>query len=348
VHSCFEMLSAVRRVALSKCVRLPKINTGIRASFMSTYDEKERFEEARYFANEDKRKIAEMKEKVEKILSLDDSHVSKQGLVELLEEKKAKTTWAEKLMQWNYMVPIGVLVAVPALKNEWLVIDPETQLLGVFMFVVAFVHNEFGPSIAKALDDGRNEIREKLNAVEESELAGVQGTITANNELLDLESQVKSVHQLTDDIATVQAEYLNNLEKHKIRDVVAKKLDQLAALEDNASNAIRNRMLTKVHDDVLNTFKTDAKAKEAALQQAFAVLNNIKGGAAKPTKDVVGDYFASSLKNYKDSYSKLPAGSDEIINQLEKDVAAVLKIPKGTAEGGNVYDLNKTATARGH
>ncbi len=78
------MLSAVRKVALSKCVRMPKIPGGIQANFMNTFTDRERGEESRFFAQEEARKIAELKAKVEKIMALDDSHVSKQGLVDLL------------------------------------------------------------------------------------------------------------------------------------------------------------------------------------------------------------------------------------------------------------------------
>jgi len=168
--------------------------------------------------------------------------------------------------------------------------------------------------------------------------------------LLGLEGGVKQIHALTDDMAVVQADYLNNLEEHKYRDAIAKKLDALVAVEDSASNAIRNRMLTQVHSNVVSSFKTDAKAKDAALSQALSVLQASNATTtAKMNKDVVGEYFASSLKNYKDQYAK-QADKDEILIQLEKDVKNIMKAPPASATAcGNVYELRSTPkAASGH
>jgi hypothetical protein len=71
------------------------------------------------------------------------------------------------------------------------------------------------------------------------------------------------------------------------------------------------------------------------LNQAIAVLS--AGAGAKLGKDVVGEAFAASLSNYKNNYAKQPAGSDEILVQLEKDIATVAQAPVVEGKGGNVY-----------
>ena len=226
----------------------------------------------------------------------------------------------------------------------------ETQILGAFAFTVAAVYNEFGTAIGDALDSERKEVETTMKRVDDSLLQNVHEAIATNENLLGLETQVKEIHGLTDDLAVVQAEYLNHYEEHKYRDVIARKLDALVALEDTATNAIRTRMLTKVQGDVVTAFKTDAKAKEAALAQAIAVLasSSSKGGA-KIGADIVGSYYANSLKAYKDAYAKQPAGSDAIIAQLEKDMASIMKTPAPAHEGGNVYDFRgKAKASAGH
>ena len=226
----------------------------------------------------------------------------------------------------------------------------ETQILGAFAFTVGAVYNEFGTAIGEALDSERKEVETTMKRVDDSLLQNVHEAIATNENLLSLESQVKDIHGLTDDLAVVQAEYLNLYEEHKYRDAVARKLDALVALEDTATNAIRTRMLTKVQGDVVTAFKTDAKAKDAALAQAIAVLgsSNSKGGAKIGT-DIVGSYYANSLKAYKDAYAKQAPGSDAIINQLEKDMASIMKAPVASHEGGNVYDFRgKAKASAGH
>ena len=56
-------------------------------------------------------------------------------------------------------------------------------------------------------------------------------------------------------------------------------------------------------------------------------------------KDVVGAAFSTALKDYKESYAKMPAGSDEILVTLEKDMAAVAVAPVPEGQGGNVYAM---------
>jgi len=255
---------------------------------------------------------------------------------------------AKLTSHWSYWAPLAILAGAPALVNEFIVIDMETQILGAFMFTVAVVKNEFGDSVGKMLEAEQDEVRQKMRAVDEKLLKGFQSAVKTNEGLVGLESGVKQIHALTDDMAVVQADYLNNLEEHKYRDAIAKKLDALVALEDSASNAIRNRMLSQVHSNVVSSFKTDAKAKEAALAQALAVIQSSNAtSTAKMNKDVVGEYFASSLKNYKDQYAK-QADKDEILIQLEKDVKHITKAPAtSTGAGGNVYEL-RSGAAKAH
>lgn len=343
------MLSAVRRVGITASSKMVRATS--RAAFSTgTFADRERGEETRFIRQDEERKrAAEMRAKMEKILAMEDHHEEKQELVSMLEGNKPQETMWTRLQKWNYFVPLGILVGVPALTNEFAVIDMETQILGAFVFTVAAVHNEFGSAIGQTLDDERNDVESAMKKVDDSLLENVHEAKAINENLLDLESDVKSIHTLTDDLAVVQAEYLNSHEEHKYRDAVARKLDALVALEDTAGSAIRARMLNKVHSDVVKVFSTDAKAKDAALAQALSVLSSSSGaGGAKMNKDIVGDYFASSLKAYKDDYAKQAPGSDEIISKLEKDMAVIMQAPEASHSGGNVYDFKTKAAAGGH
>jgi len=342
------MLASVRRAGFtaSKAVRRP-----VAVSNFCTFGDRERGEETRFIRAEEERRKKEIREKMEKILAMEDHHEEKRELVGLLEGNKpvAETTF-DKLQKWNYFVPLGILVGVPALFNEFAVIDAETQILGAFMFTVGAVYNEFGGAIGDMLDSERKDVESAMKKVDDSLLQNVHEAVATNEALLDLEAEVTSIHALTDDLASVQAEYLNHHEEHKFRDAVARKLDALVALEDTASNAIRNRMLAKVHADVVQAFSSDSKAKDAALAQALGVLSSSNANSgAKMNKDVVGDYFASSLKAYKEGYAKQAPGSDEIINNLEKDMTVIMQAPVASHTGGNVYDFrSKAAAAGGH
>ena len=53
---------------------------------------------------------------------------------------------------------------------------------------------------------------------------------------------------------------------------------------------------------------------------------------------MVGEAFGSAIKNYREKYSKLPAGADEILVNLEKEMQAVAAAPAVEVKGGNVYE----------
>jgi hypothetical protein len=75
-----------------------------------------------------------------------------------------------------------------------------------------------------------------------------------------------------------------------------------------------------------------------------AVLKS--GSGAKLGKDIVGEVYLSSLQAYKAAYAKQPAGSDEILVQLEKDIAAASAAPVVEGKGGNVYETHPLLSAK--
>ena len=196
------------------------------------------------------------------------------------------------------------------------------------------MYTQAGGLIGKTLDDYSQDIATKLKKVDENILSEVHSTIKANEQLLDLEADVKSVHSVIDDLSIAQADILNYAEEHKFRDAIVKKLDTLVSLEESVNASIRTRIVSSVKADVVAAFTNDRKTKDIALDQAIAAL--LAGSSGKLGKDVVGEVFVSSLKSYREAYAKNP-GSDDILVQLQKDVDAVAVAPVVDGTGGNVY-----------
>lgn len=191
--------------------------------------------------------------------------------------------------------------------------------------------------VSKSLDDSINEIKNEMNAVDDTIQQQLHSAMDINKKSLGVEEDYKEFYTLTDQVAIAQADVLNHAEKHHLREAIAKKLEALQTLENTVASAVRTRMLSTVKADVIDTFKNDKAAKEAALNQAIAVLSS--GVNGKRGKDVVGESFHKSLNKYKDDYAKKPAGSDEILIQLEKDMAAIAAAPIPASKGGNVFEM---------
>lgn len=197
------------------------------------------------------------------------------------------------------------------------------------------MYHQTGDAVAKYFDDYSKEIEEDFKKSDEAALSQVHASMDATAKLLSVKEDYQNLFKLTDDIATTHAEALTLAEEHKYREAVVQKLDALYALEETAGSALRSRMVKTVKSDVLQTFTNDKRLKEAALNQAIAVL--AAGQGAKIGKDVVGEAFVGAFSTYRDAYSKQSPEADEILVQLQKDMAAVAEAPVVESKGYNVY-----------
>ncbi|KAJ1389255.1 hypothetical protein B484DRAFT_459702 [Ochromonadaceae sp. CCMP2298] len=197
------------------------------------------------------------------------------------------------------------------------------------------MYTQVGGMMAKSLDDYSKEIFDDLKAVDDAMLTQIHTAIAADTMVLSLDEDFKQYCTLTDQLAIAQADVLNHKEVHMYRDAIVKKLDSLHALEEGAVNAIKRRMMAKVKADVVDTFTNDKKVKEMALARAIEVLAS--GAKGKMGKDIVGEVFSKALSSYKEAYGKQAPGTDPILMQLEKDMAAVATAPLVEAKGGNVF-----------
>jgi len=327
------MLSRLVRPAFSASMR---IQAGRRT--LSTLKDKERGEEAKYFRDLENKKIAEMKANMENILKLSDDDDKKEALIELLAAKpeEPKGLIAKLgLNDWKMAVPIGVLCAIPVISNEVLMINEEFTLASMFAIFCASMYTNVGAMVGKSLDETREAVYTQLKKVDENFLSELQSTKASTEKLLTLEEDLKSMDNLIDDMTQAKAETMNAAIQHQYRDAIVKKLDALVSLEDNVAAQVRNRMVTKVRADVVNSFSTDKKSKENALNQAIDVLT--KGANAKLGKDIVGESFTAAIKSYRDGYAKTPAGSDDILVKLEKEMKNIAVAPTIDDQGGNVY-----------
>ena len=93
------------------------------------------------------------------------------------------------------------------------------------------MYTQVGGMISKGLDDYSNGILEQMKKVDENMIADLHVAVKANEQLLNVESQVQSIFQLQDQLNIVYADSLNAEVKHKYRDAIIRKLESLVALE---------------------------------------------------------------------------------------------------------------------
>lgn len=321
---------------LARSVKMP-VYAAPKFNF-TTFAEREAGEEARYIRSMETDRQSAMKAEMERILALEDHHEDKKELLDLLDTSKdaEEKSMVEKLglNDWKFAVPVGLLVGIPAVSNELLILDAEFQLTACFILFCSTMYTQIGGMVGQSLDDRSKEIFNELRTLDDAVRNQLTGAIASNELAMSIGQDLSDRFELVDELASTQANVLNHMEEHKYRDAIVKKLDSLHALEEATSVAIRNRTISAVKADVINTFTNDRKAKDNALNQAIAVLS--AGAKGKMGKDVVGDAFADAIKNYKTSYesNKEP---DELLVKMEKEMAAIAQAPIVEGKGGNVY-----------
>ena len=198
----------------------------------------------------------------------------------------------------------------------------------------SFLAYRMGPD----MDAGIHEILLEVQSHDTRKLERFDERIGKNEGLIHWADEVTETLAVADELTIAQVDVFNAMEGHAFRDGVASKLDALVSLEMAANQSIRHRMVTAVKSEVKTLFITNKTARENAMNQAIAILT--AGPTGKISTDVVGDAYVTAVKNYQEAYSKLPAGTDDIILNLQKDMAAVAVPIAFEVTGGNVFETN--------
>ena len=169
-------------------------------------------------------------------------------------------------------------------------------------------------------------------------IAEIQDHINDNERLIGWENEVFEVLAVTDELTIAQVHLFNSIEGHAFREEINTRLEALVTLEAATAQTVRNRMVSAVRTEVHAQFTSDKSFKEKAMLQAISILT--AGPSAKMGKDIVGEAFSASVKNYELNYAKRKEGTDEIFINFEKDLAAIIVPPTFESTGGNVFETN--------
>jgi len=333
-------LSSLKRVVLQpKYAQLSRTLLRAQSTAGTSFSERERGEENKYFRKQEELKKAELKARLEKLLEEDDSSAQKISVIEQLTKKPEEKSILSKyhLDKWSMQLPLALWVIVPLITNEIMQLTLETHLLTIFLFVASSTYISTADSVAKTLSERKRELAEKMRKVDDSVMSDVYGAQEMAKSLLTIDSDVAKIHALVDDLSIAQADVLTLTKEAEFREEIIKKLVSLTAVEESISAQVHTRMVSSVKADVISTFKTDKKVKEQALAQALSVLAG--GASTKLGADVVGNVYKNSLKAYRDSYAK-NADKDELYLQLQKDLAAITAAPAIPSQPSNVHETH--------
>lgn len=236
------------------------------------------------------------------------------------------------LSEW-FALPIGMTLAVPALKLDWYVVNEETQLAAVFVaFCVAF-YTQGGDALYKALDERAQNLMKEHNEAEDKVIAALE-------QKLDFLKANQNMVNDFEAINKIREEAYSNLNaagaikpKHDFKVQVERMLNMIAQEEANVTEKTKMSIMAEATATVTEKFSTDKALKKAALDAAIA---QIKGDAKKGTVDPVRAEFSKFLKAKADAASKV-SGEEE---QLAMRAAMVAKMNAVAKSEGFFFEID--------
>ena len=223
-----------------------------------------------------------------------------------------------------FALPIGMTLAIPALKLDWYVVNEETQLAAVFVAFCVAVYTQGGDAIYKSLDERAQNLLKEHNEAEDKVIAALE-------QKLDF---LKANHNMVVDfegINAIREESYINLNaagvikpKHDMKVQVERMLNMIASEEASHTEKIKSTLMAEATAAVTEKFTTTKALKKAALDAAIA---QIKGSAKEGTVDPVRAEFSNFLKAKADAASKIK-GDDELLAQRAAMVGKLNAVAK--------------------
>jgi len=255
------------------------------------------------------------------------------------------------LMQPGVLVPVGCLAAIPALQSGFLILSEEVQLCFTFSIFVAIMHNSFGSSIAKVLDEEEDAWKARINEYEDLAIEFNEFEIKEHEFRMNGVGMLTAFTEATGEINDMFGAATANHARYVARDAYVKTLDAMVLAEAQQQSATQNTLARMAADNTIIALQggDDAEAQAAAtklqqamLVQAIAAIGGKAAGVPKEvaeelkTADVIQSVFASNLASFSEYATELKAKKEHVISEEMADelkaMQSALALRMGVAE----------------
>jgi translation initiation factor 2 beta subunit (eIF-2beta)/eIF-5 len=226
------------------------------------------------------------------------------------------------LSEW-YALPIGITLAVPALKLDWYVVNEETQLAAVFVAFCVASYTQGGDAIHNALDERAQILMKEHNEAEDKVIDALEQKLDflkANQNMVNDFEAINKVREET----YVSLNAAGAIKpQHDLKIQVERILNMIAQEEATVTEKTKIAIMEEATATVTENFSTSKALKKAALDDAIAQIK----GTAKGGVDPVTTEFSRFLKAKAEAASKI-SGDEELVAQREAMVAKINAVAK--------------------
>lgn len=214
------------------------------------------------------------------------------------------------------MIPIGWTFAIPALHNEFFVINEETQLTGVFLLFCVIVYTQAGEMIHKGLVEKADQMLAEQNELEDAVIECLEDLYQ------DIDKLSGSLVQDFEDISRVTEETYAKLNaagaikpQYDMKAQIERVLNLIEQEEVNVKEKAKHSLMEEATASVSEQFISSKEMQKAAMDLAIAKIK----GTSKADDPVKGAF----IKFFKDKAAAASKADDsaELTAQREALVA---------------------------
>lgn len=243
--------------------------------------------------------------------------------------------FSASLGDWPRAVPLGALLSVPFIANNWYIMNEETQILGCFCLFTGSIYSLFGDAIGAHFDEDGKAIMAEANALEDINIAAVDAVKEAHATRATVGADVAAIGEASKELMVEIAAAKTLQLKHEVRADFVRKLDYIVSQE----NALRESLQTSV--TAAATASVKASVDEKMRADAFAAAMDALAG--KPAgKDAVADAYTSFISNF----GKNLAAAKDVEYDLPKDVVSDIQDDMNALLRREGLDLEVTAPTK--
>lgn len=227
------------------------------------------------------------------------------------------------LSEW-FALPIGMTLAVPAIKLDWYVVNEETQLAAVFVAFCVATYTQGGKAIHDSLDERAQTLLKEHNETEDKVIAALEQKLDFLKANQNMVNDFEAINKIREE-SYVNLNAAGVIKpQHDFKNQVERMLSMIATEEASVTEKTKIAIMEEATAAVTDKFSTSKALKKAALDSAIAQL---KGNAAEGAVDPVRAEFSGFLKAKAEAASKI-SGDEEMLAQRAAMVAKMNAVAK--------------------
>jgi len=257
------------------------------------------------------------------------------------EEAKAVESEAENKGWWDplYLIPLGWTFAIPALHNEFFIINEETQLTGVFLLFCVIVYTQAGEMIHKGLVDKADAMLAEQNELEDAVIDCLEDLYTDIDKLSgNLVQDFEAISKVTEE-TYVKLNAAGAIKpQYDFKHQVERILHLIEQEEVNVKEKAKHALMEEATAAVSQEFLTSKPMKKAAMDLAIAKIK----GTAKASDDPVKAAF---IKFFKEKAAAAKTADDSAEMKAQRE-AMVAKLNATAKNEGFFFEFDANGTPK--